>query len=200
MKLVAILSVLLFMGSIIFAVFVFPIWSLVHCATSTRSNKSKTWWIIMMILTWPITGLAYGLFGSKQKALRRLSLLQIAGIVIIIIGYIYSVNLLSGLTNIEIARAISKTQTLNAEGLTKGDLEKLRNSLGALKGETQPKIFQSDKLRSASSLMQLFYILVNDNKLTLAEYKVWMDSFDARADLDPRAFERYVRELKAKQP
>jgi len=199
MKLLAILAVLLFLAGIAFAVLIFPVWALVHVAISTRSNKAKTLWIILMILSWPITGLVYGLFASKQKALRWLAGLQVIGIAVIIFGFVYSLNLLSSMTRMDIVKAISKTHSLSAEGLTKGDLQNLRNSLAALKAETQPKVFQSDKLRRSADLMELFSIIARDNKLTAEEYKAWMDSFNTRQEMDPRAFERYIRELKAKQ-
>lgn len=54
----------------IFAGLVLPIWMVIHCANSSASAKRKTWWILAMLLLWPLGAWVYAFRTVKQPLLR----------------------------------------------------------------------------------------------------------------------------------
>ena len=54
----------------LFVCLVLPLRILIDCARSALSRKTKTRWIVFMVLVWPIGSLIYGLFVSKSRLLR----------------------------------------------------------------------------------------------------------------------------------
>jgi hypothetical protein len=75
---------LLFIGCLFYGI-AYPIWVLVHCANSKRSTASKTIWIILIVFTWTLASMIYGLFASRHRGLQWFS-------VIFLIWILVSVN------------------------------------------------------------------------------------------------------------
>lgn len=199
-KMIFILTFFLIIGGVLFAAFIYPIWTLVHCATSeSRSTKSKTVWIIFMILTWPITSLVYGLFSAKRKLFQWISGIIIFGLIVLGTSFFYLMNRLGEMSSVEITKTISKIDQMDTMGITPQELSKLKKDFSVLKEEMKFSLSGLDKMHKAASLMQLFDIIDRDNKITASEYKDWMDKFESREILDRKALEQYIRNFKAGQ-
>jgi len=199
-KIILVLALLLTIAGVIFGAFIYPLWTLIHCAISkSRSTKSKTIWIILMILTWPITSFVYGLFSAKRRLFQWISAILIFALVFLVTAFFYMTIKMGELTSAQISKTISKIDQIDTAGITPQGLTKLKEGLSVLKGEMKFKLSGLEKMNKAASLMQLFDIIDRDNKITASEYKDWMDKFESREMLDRKALEQYIRNFKAGQ-
>ncbi len=74
------ITILLYCLAMLFLFFagaVVPIWSIIDCAISKRSNGSKVAWIIALLIFFGIPSLVYGFF-AQSKALRVLTIAAVA--------------------------------------------------------------------------------------------------------------------------
>jgi hypothetical protein len=64
-----------------------PVWCLIDCAVSRqRGGLNKGLWIIVLLLLWTFAGVLYGVFSTRGRALRWLtvlSLLVLLGLVVL---------------------------------------------------------------------------------------------------------------------
>ncbi|HMO17654.1 MAG TPA: PLD nuclease N-terminal domain-containing protein [Oligoflexia bacterium] len=71
-------SLIVLLGfSLLVSIFFFlvqPIWAIIECAVSERSNSSKAIWIILTAFFWSMAGFFYALVGTSSKALRYVSI------------------------------------------------------------------------------------------------------------------------------
>ena len=67
---------------------VLPIWAIVDAA-GREDKDSRVIWIVVMIVSWGLGSLIYGLFGTKTKSLRRFTALAI---VFLIIGFALTIS------------------------------------------------------------------------------------------------------------
>lgn len=85
-----IVIMLIVIGLMLFTAFVVPIMAIVKCINSDLSSKSKTWWIIGMFFTWPLTSYIYFVVHAKTMPRRVLSFIVIVFLVIAFVAHLYS--------------------------------------------------------------------------------------------------------------
>ena len=77
MEIVSFVILILLFGFALLAL-LHPFWGIVECAVTTdRGGVSKGFWVIVMLLTWTVGSLAYGLFVTTSKTLRRATLILV---------------------------------------------------------------------------------------------------------------------------
>ena len=55
-------------AGLIFYIFIFPIWMIVHCIRHPNLERNnKVIWVIVMIISWMLGSVLYANFGSKRK-------------------------------------------------------------------------------------------------------------------------------------
>ncbi|MFN0117360.1 MAG: PLDc N-terminal domain-containing protein [Elusimicrobiota bacterium] len=66
-----VLGIVTFVVSIVMAALI-PFWGIIDCAISEEETKqNKILWLLLMLLTWWIGGLIYGIFGTKTPNLKK---------------------------------------------------------------------------------------------------------------------------------
>ena len=90
----ALLFFILLFVWIIYIGLIFPIWMIVHCAVAkNHSDKSKTLWIIAMILLWSLGALIYGFMHLKPKFQKNFALANLVVMVAVaIVALVYQPN------------------------------------------------------------------------------------------------------------
>jgi hypothetical protein len=165
---------------------------IIHCLTSPLlDGKAKTLWVILIIFTWPLGAILYGLLACEKK-----SIPWISAIVIICIGLLsipIIINMFHSVEQYAVAE-FTKLGQLDAEGLSSEEFARFKESVATL--QTEVKSSDTKKMVRALIFLQLFRIYTRDNKITLEEYKAWMTKFDSRDVLDLDAFRAYVRGLR----
>ncbi|MBM3248910.1 MAG: hypothetical protein FJZ10_05795 [Candidatus Omnitrophica bacterium] len=201
MRIVALMIGILIFGGFFFSILVYPIWLLVHCAIAeNRSTKSKVIWIVLMLLAWPLTGLIYGLFGSKRRLFQWISGIIITIAILALIGIFTFMGRLSSISRQEITRTVAKIDQMDTSGLSVSELKELKLSMLVLGDEMKMTFSRTamEKLSKDISLMQLFYIYAKDDKISSYEYGDWVEKFKSRDMIDRKALERYIAGLTAK--
>jgi hypothetical protein len=181
------LLLVIYIAAVIFYGVIYPVWAIVHCLRAPlRSKKSKTIWVVSMVLTWTIGSLLYGIFASKRRLFQGFFFIFIFTVIILFAGARYTVNRVSAQLNKGIAKTIQRIDYMNTEQLTRRQLNKLKTSLSTLGEEFKNyrTISSADKVRKTTELLKGFDAMMADNRITYAEYKVWMDKFKSRNRLN----------------
>ena len=195
MAALTVLFSLLFIGVILFICVVFPIWMIVDCATSaSRKSLSKALWIVFMLLTWVLGGIAYGLLASRKKALQWTSgaLFMVGALMIF-----YFLRSLFYVADLASTEALKKVEAIQAGVLTQQDLARIKDGLSALQREEQSdkgiaRMFALRKSLKNITLTQIFLKMQDDGALTPSEYKIWIEKFDTRATQDPDDLKEFL--------
>lgn len=83
MAILSLIIMILFLGFALLAL-LHPFWGIIECAIAKdRGGVNKGVWLIIMLVTWSLGSLVYGLFATTSKTLRRATLLLILPTVIL---------------------------------------------------------------------------------------------------------------------
>ena len=200
-NIIALAFTLIVLGIFIFGALAYPIWMLIHCATAQqRSTKSKTIWIILMVLAWPLASYIYGLFASKRTLFKWFSSILIVLLGLLVFVFFASTAYLNKYTASLIADDISKISSNKIAGLTDEEAAGIKSNLETLQNELKGSVLKTDKKFTIYNLTRMFDIITADNQINQSELTDWMDKFESRDTLDRNAFEKYVDDLgKTKQ-
>jgi hypothetical protein len=197
----ALASLLLFLGMFFFFL-VFPIWMIIHCAMAQdRKTISKILWIILILTSWLLGSLVYGLFGSHKPLIKRIS----ASIFILgFLSFFLFVSFLYQTSRIVASDSMERVAMLKAGELTqehidqmKGNLNTLAQDLNSAKGLRA--IYLIKNTYKDLMLNQLFIVMMKDGQMMVSEYSEWMDRFNHRSQMDPKALGEYLKSLEQKQ-
>ena len=162
---------------ILFFLFIYPLWALIHCAISqSRSNKSKIIWIITMILVWPLASLIYGLFGSQKRLFQWFSGIAIAGSICIFAVLFYTATL----KGVSLTNQLAKLPLINTSELSQENIATLKDSLATLREEARFSLRKFPRTASAGRMITEFALITRDNKIALSEYDRWTSMFKSR--------------------
>jgi len=199
-NIIALAFTLIVLGIFIFGALAYPIWMLIHCATAQqRSTKSKTIWIILMILVWPLTSYLYGLFASKRTLFKWFSSILIVLLGLLVFVFFASTAYLNKYTASLISTDISKISSNQIAGLTDEEAAGIKSNLETLQNELKGSVLKTDKKFTIYNLTRMFDIISTDNQINQSELTDWMDKFESRDTLDRNAFEKYVDDLGGKK-
>ena len=180
----------------LFGVLVYPIWMLVHCATAEgRSSKSKTVWLIFMILGWPVVGYLYGLFGSKRRFFKQISSVLIVLLISLIIIFVAATAYLNQHWRSQIAKDIARIDAVRILILNDTQREALKRGLLILDRELKPGMTRLERKFVIYNLVEMFGVIAEDDEITPSEYRDWVDKFKSRKTIDRNVLERYIHDL-----
>jgi hypothetical protein len=186
-----ILSPVLMMVLVVFGMIVFPIWMIVHCATSALDGKAKTIWIIVLLLTWSLGAMIYGLFACPKKSAPWMSAI---GIICLFLLNIPPMISLANLSKQMFISQAAKIDQFDTQELSPSQSALMKDKLGTIGEEMSFGNFQ--RMQKATGLAQLFYIYSLDKKITLDEYQTWTKYFDSRDQINMKEFTEYIRRLR----
>lgn len=67
-----------FLIATLIIVLVLPIWAIIDCAISlTRSAGSKAFFIVLILFTWTLGAIIYGIFSTSSRILRKISIFAV---------------------------------------------------------------------------------------------------------------------------
>ncbi len=186
----------LFLAGILFYLFAFPVWMLVHCAGAEGlSKKAKAFWIVSILLLGPVGGAFYGFFVSKKTRLRWFSGLFFVLCAVFVVLFFFSMSYLTHTVPKMMSETIVRLDHLGPPNLSPEDQARLRTSVETLREEMKGPWSQTAKKEIAWALYNFLVQMIQDNQLTPAEYQDWMNKFNSRNILDPKALQEAVRAL-----
>ena len=197
--LIVIVGILLIL-SILFIFLILPIWTIVHCATASFSNRKKIIWIVLIVLLWSLGAILYAIFVSRHKGLRVLGIVMLLlclAFTGLAVGTIWggSYVLDKGVTGL-----LNKYDQLDTKGISAQEKQYLRTALITMQRENHAGLRHYDDKIKALELMELFIFMVQDKRLTASEYDDWMKIFEARGMLDSKLLNQYVRDYRQGRP
>ena len=152
-----------------------------------------TLWIIGMLLTWPLGGIAYGLAASRHRGLRWASGVSLAVVALFISVVIWGVPALIKATAQEAGALIGRLESVEAQPEQR---TQLTAQLEALQREVETSRFREyDRVKRASALMRLLDVYARDGRLTPEECADWASKYESRALIDPEALEQQIRQI-----
>ena len=192
-----VLVIVTLLGAIVFYGLVFPVWMIVHSASSDRLTKlGRGIWIGVILVLGVVGAGLYAMFASGRRAF------QWVGGIGILAGLICGVGLLAGMFLLkdavpqEIAETISILNRTDLVEVVEEDREEARVALRTLEEEfSEARIF-SEKGLVTFRLVELLKLFLLDGVLTRAEHEEWLQAFESRGLLSPDALEDRVRSLR----
>lgn len=192
-KLLFVLFALLITLAPVACFIVLPVSALIHCATSARTGRSKALWIIGMVVTWPLGGIAYGLAASGHRVLRWAGGVSLAVVGLFIGVLMWGIPALIKATVQEAGSLIARVGSVDAQPAQRAQLtaqlEELRREIEAT------RLREYDRVKRASALLRLLDVYARDNRLTPEECADWGSKFESRALLNPDALEQQIRQI-----
>ena len=174
---------------------IYPIWMLFHCAMSPLNGKMKTIWLLVILFTWSLGAILYGLIRCEKRSAPWIS--AIALMCIGMISVFPLIKMYKAANNYAIEK-LSKIDRLNTAKLSPDELTELKASLRALQSEVKSK--NLERALRASHFSTLFSIYANDHQITPMEYREWIEKFNSRDMLDLNAFSAFIiNKLKQKR-
>ena len=182
--------------SALFIFLIFPIWALVDCANSTSSKGTKTLWVIVMVLFWPLGGFVYGLFGTAQKWLRGAAVLVVI-FCLLFVGLLAStINRLVDALYVELNYSLNPGSSVDFSELKQHQQLELERALGILKDEAQLPWLAADRKVIARSLLEVYRAMIEDHHFSFSENAVFMKMFLLRQVMNMDFLHKSLRNLK----
>ena len=194
---IAVISLLIFLGMFFFFL-IFPAWMIIHCALAKeRRVVSKVLWILVILVSWFLGSLVYGLFGARRALMRWLSLgILLSGVLIVL----FLVHSLYQTSQMAADRSLKRAALLATGTLTQEQVAQMKERLLALSRDLdEAKGFKAFYLarRTYTDLMlnQIFITMMSDGQLLISEYQEWTQKFSERKQLDPQKLNAYLKSL-----
>jgi|GEM_PF-6207821 len=172
---------ILFIVVLILYSVVLPIWGIVECVNSkTLGSRAKTIWILVIIIFWTVGAVLYGIFGSSQGGLKKVSIVGLILTILLSGAFAALLPKLRSFINTQMTIAINQIDVIETPGLKAEEKNAIKQHLYSLKEETEGAWFFNPQFRATFQLIKLFGLMTKDNKLLPEEYRDWMTKFEAR--------------------
>ena len=180
-----------------FFLLIFPIWTIIHCvSSSSRGTASKIFWIILIILTWTLGSILYGLLSSQKKAFQVISIFYILIVLVLGGSSIWGSKAVVQHAKGQITSAIQEIDQIDTTEMTPQQVADFKESLILLQEDLKGDYRQLKRQYIVLIFLDYFKIITMDSKITSAEDQDWMNKFQARSMLDRRKFKNSIREMK----
>jgi hypothetical protein len=198
-----VIFVLLFvavLGAIVFYGLVFPVWMIVHSATSDRLTKlARGVWIVVILILGVIGAGLYAVFASGRRALQWTGGIGVFGGLIAAVGLLVGMFFLKDAIPQEIAKTAALLNRAELVSLVEEDRQDLSVALRTLRDEFQGARIISEKGLVTFRLVELLELMLRDGALTQAEHDEWLQAFESRELLSADALEDRVRSLRGRR-
>jgi hypothetical protein len=184
-------------GTIVFYGLVFPIWMVVHSATSDRLSKlAKGIWIAVILILGVIGAGLYAVVASGRRALRWTGGVGLLAGLSAVVGFLVFGFYLKDAIPQEIGETVAVLNQAELVGLAEEDREEIRVALRSLEDELSQARIMSEGGLVTFRLNEILKLVLLDGTLTRAEHDEWLQYFESRHLLSADALDEHVRSLR----
>lgn len=192
-----IFALLVFLLGFLVFLLVAPIWLLVHCVNNREVGKTKTIWILTMLLLWPFAEFLYGFLYLKNKFWKWISggafALSVIGTLTFI--FLFPVSLAKERQNMK--QTIVAIDQVSMGGTLPNARDVLKGALKTLEGEIQGMGFlRIEEVQIVRDLHLLLRKYLADGELSAVEYQGWIEKYRMRKLLSHEAMEQFLIETR----
>lgn len=199
-QVVAVTLLVAFLGGLVFFGLLFPVWMVVHSATSDRISKNaKGVWIAVIVISWTIGAAIYAVFASGRRALRWIGGAGLAIGLLAVVGFLVGESYLKGTFPEEIRDTVVLLNQAELVELAERDRETVRGALARLEEETRRSRLLSDRGIVIVRLNELIKLMLQDGALSQAEHDEWVRYYETRHLISRDALEEHVRSLRRRR-
>ncbi|MFC1790861.1 hypothetical protein ACFL0I_00120 [Gemmatimonadota bacterium] len=198
---IAVVLVVALLGGILFYLLAFPIWMIVHTATSDRFSKAaKAIWIAVILIFGALGAAIFALFASGRRAFQWIGASCVVLCIAFVVGSLALLSYMKSSFPQEIQSTVAILDQAELVDLVEQDREEIRVALATLEEELGREKFLFGRGLVIIRLNDLLELMIGDRVFSKAEHDEWVGYFESRHLIDADALERHIDALPQGRP